>query len=76
MGLFDRFSPFATERRQLEELRESVNFTESLIAHQMAVATGTFSRTPHRLPPSNSPQGDGAGLWRLPKSNRSGRAHC
>ena len=43
MGLFDRFSPFATERRQLEELRESVNFTESLIAHQMAVATGTFS---------------------------------
>ena len=43
MGLLDRFSPFATERRQLEELREAVSFTESLVAHQMAVATGTFS---------------------------------
>ena len=43
MGLLERFSPFAAERRELAELRESVNFTESLIAHQMAVATGTFS---------------------------------
>ena len=43
MGLLDRFSPFAAERRELAELRESVNFTESLIAHQMAIATGTFS---------------------------------
>ena len=43
MGLLDRFSPFAAEHRELAELRESVNYTESLIAHQMAVATGTFS---------------------------------
>ena len=31
------------ERDQLEELRESVNFTEKLIAHSLAVAQGTHS---------------------------------
>ena len=47
MGLFDYFrSPLREvreERRQLEELRDSVNFTESIIAHQLAIAQGTYS---------------------------------
>ena len=32
-----------TESERLTEIRESINFTERLIAHSLAVATGTFS---------------------------------
>ena len=46
MGLFDAFRAgleIRAERQRLEEVREAVNFTESLIAHQLAIAQGTYS---------------------------------